>query len=266
MASIAVVGGSGFYEFLEDAEEVKIDTPFGPPSDPVTVGEVAGRPGRLPAPARPRPPVPAAQDPLPRQHVGAALARRAPRPRPDRGRLADPFLRPRHPGHPRPAGRPDHATGCRPITTRAPATCPFADPYCPSLRPAAIATARDSGWVPVGSGTLVVIEGPRFSTRAESLWYAAQGWTLVGMTGHPEAVLARELALCYAPLALVTDLDAGVEEGEGVTQAEVFEVFAANIKRLRDLVAKIIADLPADREDDLCAHALDGLPLPFELP
>jgi 5'-methylthioadenosine phosphorylase len=86
------------------------------------------------------------------------------------------------------------------------------------------------------------------------------------MTGHPEAVLARELALCYAPLALVTDTDAGVEEGEGVTQAEVFEVFAANVKRLRDLVANVIAALPAEREDDLCAHALDDLTLPFELP
>ncbi|MGD0609293.1 MAG: 5'-methylthioadenosine phosphorylase, partial [Streptosporangiaceae bacterium] len=65
---------------------------------------------------------------------------------------------------------------------------------------------------------------------------------------------------------LVTDLDAGLEEGGGVTQAEVFEVFAANIKRLRDLVATIIAALPADREDDLCAHALDGINLPFPLP
>jgi len=143
---------------------------------------------------------------------------------------------------------------------------PFADPYCPSLRSVAIATAHQDGWAPAESGTLVVIEGPRFSTRAESLWFAAQGWTLVGMTGHPEAVLARELALCYTPLALVTDLDAGLEEGEGVTQAEVFEVFAANIKRLRDLVATIIAALPPDREDDLCAHALDGITLPFALP
>jgi 5'-methylthioadenosine phosphorylase len=143
---------------------------------------------------------------------------------------------------------------------------PFADPYCPSLRSAAIQTARKSGWVPAGAGTLVVIEGPRFSTRAESLWFAAQGWTLVGMTGHPEAVLARELALCYTPLALVTDLDAGLEEGQGVTQAEVFAVFAANITRLRDLVATIIAALPAEREADLCAHALDGITLPFELP
>ena len=90
--------------------------------------------------------------------------------------------------------------------------------------------------------------------------------TLIGMTGHPEAVLARELALCYTTLALVTDLDAGLEEGDGVTQAEVFEVFARNMSRLRDLVGEIIESFPDEREDDLCAHALDGIKLPFDLP
>ena len=75
------------------------------------------------------------------------------------------------------------------------------------------------------------------------------------MTGHPEAVLARELALCYIPLALVTDLDAGIEAGEGVTQAEVFEVFAANVARLRDLVAALIAALPARARRRLRARA-----------
>src|SRR5207249_406362 len=91
-----------------------------------------------------------------------------------------------------------------------PVHVPFADPYCPRGRAKAVAAAGASGWPVVDSGTLVVINGPRFSTRAESQWYAAQGWTLVGMTGHPEAALARELALCYTPLALVTDTDAGV--------------------------------------------------------
>ena len=115
------------------------------------------------------------------------------------------------------------------------------------------------------SGTLVVIEGPRFSTRAESRWYAAQGWTLIGMTGHPEAVLARELALCYTTITLVTDTDAGVEEGEGVTHEEVFRVFAANITRLREVIVKTIEDLPLDRACP-CPHALDGLKLPIALP
>jgi 5'-methylthioadenosine phosphorylase len=141
----------------------------------------------------------------------------------------------------------------------------FADPYCPVGRACAVAAARTVGWVPAASGTLVVIDGPRFSTRAESLWYAAQGWTLVGMTGHPEAVLARELALCYTTIALVTDTDAGVEEGEGVSHAEVFEAFAASMPRLRELLLKIIEELPEER-DCPCPHALDGLKLPIELP
>src|SRR5262249_1865099 len=114
-------------------------------------------------------------------------------------------------------------------------------------------------------GTLVVIEGPRFSTRAESRWYAAQGWTLVGMTALPEAVLARELALCYTTLALVTDTDAGVTEGEGVTQEEVVRAFGRNVARPRDLVLAIVKDLPEERTCP-CPSALDGITLPFPLP
>jgi 5'-methylthioadenosine phosphorylase len=265
LASIAVVGGSGFYEFLDGAEEVKIDTPFGPPSDPITVGEVAGkRVAFLPRHGRDHrfPPhkIPYRANMWALRSVGARRV------------LAPSAVGSLTPSYgPGTLVIPDQLvdrTRSREQTYFDEGAChvPFADPYCPSLRPVAIESARDYGWIPAGSGTLVVIEGPRFSTRAESLWFAAQGWTLVGMTGHPEAVLAREMALCYVSLALVTDTDAGVEEGEGVTQAEVFEVFAANIKRLRDLVAGIIAALPAGREDDLCAHALDGLPLPFDLP
>src|SRR5271156_102323 len=264
-ASIAVVGGSGFYEFLSGAEEVKLDTPFGPPSDPIMGGEVAGRRvAFLPRHGR--------AHPVPPHNIPYRAAQWARRSLGVRRVLAPPAVGALTPSYgPGTLVIPDQLvdrTRTREQTYFDQGAChvPFADPYCPSVRPVAIATARASGWVPAGSGTLVVIEGPRFSTRAESLWFAAQGWTLVGMTGHPEAVLARELALCYVPLALVTDTDAGVEEGEGVTQAEVFEVFAANIKRLRDLVARTIAALPAEREDDLCAHALDDLAVPFELP
>jgi len=265
LADIAVVGGSGFYEFLEGAEEVKIDTPFGPPSDPIAVGEVAGkRVAFLPRHGR--------DHRFPPHKIPYRANMWALRSLGVRRVLAPSAVGSLTPSYgPGTLVIPDQLvdrTRSREQTYFDEGAChvPFADPYCPSLRPAAIEAARRYGWIPAGSGTLVIIEGPRFSTRAESLWFAAQGWTLVGMTGHPEAVLARELALCYAPLALVTDTDAGVEEGEGVTQAEVFEVFAANIKRLRDLVARIIAALPAEREEDLCAHALDGLPVPFDLP
>ena len=265
-AGIAVVGGSGFYEFLEDAEEIKVDTPYGAPSDPIAVGEVSGR--RVAFLARhgrdhrfPPHKIPYRANMWALRSLGV------------RRIIAPTAVGSLTPSYgPGTLVVPDQLvdrTRNRVQTYFDEGAChvPFADPYCPVLRAHEIAAARESGWVPAGSGTLVVIEGPRFSTRAESLWFAAQGWTLVGMTGHPEAVLARELAMCYAPLALVTDTDAGVEEGEGVTQAEVFEVFGANIKRLRDLVVRLVASLPPDRdEDDLCAHALDGIRLPFALP
>ena len=92
---------------------------------------------------------------------------------------------------------------------------------------------------------MVVVEGPRFSTRAESQHYAAQGWSLINMTGHPEAVLARELLMCYSAIALVTDMDAGVQSGEGVGQAEVFAMFARNIERLKSILSAALADLPS---------------------
>ena len=142
---------------------------------------------------------------------------------------------------------------------------PFADPYCPHGRARAVAAARDADWALAESGTLVVINGPRFSSRAESRWYAAQGWTLVGMTACPEAVLARELALCYTSLSLVTDTDAGIAEGEGVTQEEVFRAFGQNVARLRELVLAIVAALPGERTCP-CPDALAGITLPFELP
>jgi 5'-methylthioadenosine phosphorylase len=126
-------------------------------------------------------------------------------------------------------------------------------------------TAAERAVTMVDGGTMVVIEGPRFSTRAESKAYAAQGAAVINMTGHPEAVLARELALCYTTIALVTDLDAGVTPTEAVTQEEVFRVFGESIPRLRDTVRRIIAALPTERSCP-CPAALDGIDLPFALP
>jgi 5'-methylthioadenosine phosphorylase len=264
-ASIGVIGGSGFYEFLDGARQVAVDTPFGPPSDQLTIGTVAGRsvaflprhgrdhrypPHRIPYQAN----LWALRSVGVRQvlapsAVGSLTASNGP------GTLVIP-------------DQLVDRTGGRPQTYYSEGGAvhvQFADPYCPVGRSVAAATARADGWPPVTSGTLVVIGGPRFSTRAESRWYAAQGWTIVGMTGHPEAVLARELALCYTSLSLVTDTDAGVEEGEGVTHAEVLAVFAENVTRLRGLLMEIIENLPEDRLCP-CPAALDGLKLPIELP
>jgi 5'-methylthioadenosine phosphorylase len=265
LASIGVIGGSGMYEFLDAADEMVVDTPFGPPSGPLTIGEVAGRrvafvprhgrdhrfpPHRIPYRANlwalrsvgvEQVLAPSAVGSLTMSYEPGTLAV------PDQ--LVD-----------RTSGRAQTF-----YDEGAAVHVQFADPYCPVGRACAVAAARASEWEPVSTATLVIIEGPRFSTRAESRWYAAQGWTLIGMTGHPEAVLARELALCYTTLALVTDTDAGIEEGEGVTQAEVFQVFGENIGRLRNVLVKVIENLPAERNCP-CPHALDGLKLPIQLP
>jgi 5'-methylthioadenosine phosphorylase len=265
LASIGVIGGSGLYEFLSPADEVTVETPFGPPSDRIVIGEVAGRKvAFLPRHGRDHqfPPhrIPyranlwalrslGVRQVLASSAVGSLTSSYGP------GTLAIPDqLVDRTKGRAQTFYDEGGAVHV-----------PFADPYCPRGRATAIAAALASGWVPAESGTLVVIDGPRFSSRAESQWYASQGWTLIGMTGSTEAALARELALCYTTIALVTDTDAGVEEGEGVTHAEVFRAFAENVERLRDLLMRTIGELPAER-DCPCPHALDGIRLPFPLP
>jgi 5'-methylthioadenosine phosphorylase len=136
----------------------------------------------------------------------------------------------------------------------------FADPYCPTLRAAA-------GGLPgvTDGGTMVVIQGPRFSTRAESQWFASAGFSLVNMTGYPEAVLARELEMCYAAIALVTDLDAGIAPGEGVKAVDVFAQFEKNMSLFKDLVGAAIGRVAVDRT---CTHCMPhtGVTLPLQLP
>ena len=105
-------------------------------------------------------------------------------------------------------------------------------------------------------GTVVVLQGPLFSTPAESHHDAQQGWELINMTQHPEAILARELEMCYANISVVTDYDVGViGETEPVSHEEVIKVFQDNLERLRDLLFRMITKLPEQR-DCPCATAL----------
>ncbi|MER6946508.1 S-methyl-5'-thioadenosine phosphorylase [Nonomuraea sp. NPDC000554] len=264
-AEIGVIGGSGFYSLLDDAQEIELSTPYGPPSDVVTVGRIGSRSvAFIPRHGRDHrfPPhhIPyranlwalrslGVRQVLAPSAVGSLRAELGPGAIVVPDQLVD-----------RTSGRPQtyyDEGGAVHVS--------FADPYCPSGRAVAVESARAAGWNTVDGGTLVVIEGPRFSTRAESRWFAGNGWTIVGMTGFPEAVLARELALCYTSLSLVTDLDAGVETGEGVTHDEVLEFFARNVTRMRTLVAEAVEALPSERGCP-CGAALDGIKLPFELP
>ena len=134
----------------------------------------------------------------------------------------------------------------------------FADPYCPTMREVAIAEARARGITVHETGTVVTIQGPRFSTRAESNWFRAQGWEVINMTQYPEALLARELEICYANVSLITDYDVGLgDEVPPVTHEAVIEVFNANNDRLRELLFAMVPAFPQDRTCP-CATALEG--------
>lgn len=266
VAEIGVIGGSGFYSWLDGAHEVAVDTPFGPPSDPPVVGEVAGRRvAFVPRHGRDH------RFPPHRVNYRANLwALRSLGVRQVLGPCAVGSMRTElGPGTlVVPDQLVDRTWGRAHTVYDDPGTVvhvAFADPYCPRGRAAAVRTSAAAGWPAHDGGTLLVINGPRFSTRAESRWHASTGASVVGMTGAPEAGIARELALCYTSVAVVTDLDAGFEAGEGVTHAEVFAVFGRSVERLKSLLVQVVEALPADDECP-CRHAVDGLDLPFELP
>ena len=258
-ADVAVIGGSGFYSFLEDPEDVPVTTPYGEPSAPLALGTVAGRRVAF----------------LPRHGPGHALPPHAINYRANLWALRSVGVRqvlgPCAVGGLRPSVAPgdlvvpdqlvDRTWGRSGSYVESGAVhLPFGDPYCPRLR-ARLATEDGVA----DGGTMVVIEGPRFSTRAESRHYADQGWSLINMTGAPEAALAREMRICYAALALVTDMDAGVEEGGGVGQEEVFAMFARNVERLKGLLARVIGDLP-DPAGCTCDSWAEAIDLTYDVP
>lgn len=260
VADIGVIGGTGFYSFIENAEEHAVETPYGAPSAPVAVGEVAGRRvAFLPRHGK--------HHDFPPHGINYRANLWALRSLGVRQILAPCAVGGlRHEVAPGDVVVPDqlvdrtHRRVTSYVETGA-THLPFADPYCPGVS-AALAGAGDD--ITVG-GTMVVVEGPRFSTRAESVHYAAQGWTLINMTGMPEAALARELRMCYAALALVTDMDAGAESGSGVGQAEVFALFKENLERLTGVLTAAIDGLP-DPEGCTCSTWADGIELTYPLP
>ena len=248
--AIGVFGGSGFYEFLEQAEDVDVDTPFGPTSSPVSVGTVAGhniafiaRHGRQHGYAAHRVPYRANVWAMHSIGVRSIIA-------PCSVGSLQPDI---HPGQlvvvdqlvDRTWGRPDtfHDVGGPhpemgsegPVHHQT-----FGEPFDGVLRNCLLAAGSRMGADMIDGGTMVVINGPRFSTRAESAWFRSNGWHVVNMTGYPEAVLAAELGIRYASVALVTDYDAGVDGYAPVTMAEVFAMMRSNVSRVRNLIVNAI--------------------------
>jgi 5'-methylthioadenosine phosphorylase len=270
-AEIGVIGGSGFYHFLSGSERVSISTPFGEPSDDVVIGDLEGR--RVAFLARHGR---GHRFPPHRVNYRANLwALRSVGVRQVLAPCAVGSLKQEN--GPGTLVVPDQVvdrTWGRAHTVfdgvGAVVHVGFAEPYCPRGRRVVIDAGRAAGESVVDDGTLVVINGPRFSSRAESLWHQQAGWTVVGMTGMPEASIARELAMCFTTVALVTDHDAGVEGGEAVTHAEVLKVFARSIDGLKAVLRSAVALMPAAEDDASatcpCRRSLDGLTLPIDLP
>jgi 5'-methylthioadenosine phosphorylase len=256
-AEIGVFGGSGFYSFLDHVEEREVETPFGAPSAPIAIGDIGGKsvaflprhgknhqfpPHRIPYRAN----VWAMRELGVRRLIGPNASGAL------KGELAlgefvvcDQFVD-------RTSGREDTFYG-GPETTHVSA----ADPFCPELRRLVVETATELG-IPVrDGGAVVVTQGPRFSTRAESRWFQRMGWDVINMTAYPECYLARELELCFVNVSMVTDHDVGVEGQQPVSAETVVRVFNENNERLRQLLFAVIPKI-GPQPDDVCANALRG--------
>ena len=252
-AQVGIFGGSGFYSLLQgNVREVKVDTPYGAPSDVITLGEIGGRrvaflprhgkDHRLPPhEINYRANVWAMKSLGVTDLIGpnacGSLQRHV---RPGDFVICDQFVD-------RTSGRKDTFYD-GPTTTHVSA----ADPYCPILRRHAVDVCRQREISVHDRGTVVVVQGPRFSTRAESRWYTGQGWEVINMTQYPECYLALELEICYVNLSLITDYDAGLvaedPDAKPVTNADVMEVFKANIGALRGVLFQMIETLPDTSE------------------
>lgn len=258
-ADIGVFGGSGFYRFLGNVQEIKVDTPYGAPSDHLAIAEVEGkRVAFLPRHGR--------HHSIPPHKINFRANLWAMK---ELGvtRIISPFAAGSlqahiHPGDfvvvdqyvDRTHGRADTFYEGPVVTHVSPA-----DPYCPTLRQIAIDVIREQGITCHERGTVVVIQGPRFSTKAESQWYTSMGWEAISMTQYPEAYLARELAMCVVGLSLITDYDSGLVMGgqvPPVTTEEVLEVFQRNSERIKSVVLEMIRRIP-DARDCPCPHVLD---------
>jgi 5'-methylthioadenosine phosphorylase len=257
---IAVIGGSGFYQLLENPQFERIETPYGAPSAKIALGKIGDidiaflprhgyehelSPRMVPYKANLW-----ALKSLGVERVIAVTACGSLQKKIKRGDfvVVDQFVdRTRY--------REDtYFSG--PITTH----ISTADPYCQGISKLIVMVGKKLKIKIHPKGTLVVIEGPRFSTRAESEWFTKIGWDIVNMTGYPEATLARELELCYNAIALVTDYDVGIvakEKLNPVSMDEIIKVFKENNEKAQRLVIELIKKIPIERKCE-CGQSLTG--------
>lgn len=245
-ADIGVFGGSGFYSFLENVEEAMIETPFGAPSDNVFIGEIEGKKVAF----------------LPRHHRTHSIPPHKINYRANVWAMkmlgVSSVICPCAAGSLKKEIEPGHFVVCDqwvdrtknrmdtfydgPIVTH---VSP-ADPYTTELRKLAVEACQENNVTVHDGGTVVVINGPRFSSRAESQWFTKMGWDVINMTQYPEAHLVREAGMACVNIALSTDYDSGaVADVPPVSHAQVMDVFAKNIENLRKVLFTLINKIPS---------------------
>jgi 5'-methylthioadenosine phosphorylase len=256
-AEIGIIGGTGLYdpELLKNVEEVTVDTPYGAPSDAITVGELAGRcVAFLPRHGKKHTIRPT--DVNSRANIFALKKLGVQR-----------ILAPSAVGSLKEDYKPgdvvfvdqfiDRTTKREQSFYTGKKVCHIsvAEPMCPELRQTLIAMAKDIGIRAHDTGTYVCIEGPRFSTKAESKLFRSWDADIIGMTLVPECVLAREAELCYASISTVTDYD--VWKDHPVCADEVVATMKASVEKVKRIILKAVARLPKERSCE-CKGALKG--------
>lgn len=255
LAQIGVFGGSGFYKFLDDIQEVRVETPYGMPSDNLFIGKIGNfkvafmpRHGRnhtiLPHLINYRANVWAMKSVGVERVISPCAAGSLQKHvKPGDFVICDQFV--------------DWTDGRKSTFFEGPiVTHPSpADLYCPELRNFVVKTAKELGITVHDTGTIVVINGPRFSTKAESKFFTNQGWEVINMSAFPENYLVKEMDMCPLNISLITDYDAGlVGDVPPVSHHEVMEVFNSNVDKLKKLLFKMIEELPAERKNCDCKN------------
>jgi 5'-methylthioadenosine phosphorylase len=258
-AQIGILGGSGFYSLLENAETVEIETEYGKPSDKVSIGMIGdkkvafiprhGTKHNLPPHKVPyRANIEAFRSLGVTRVIGTGASGSLNRTfRIGQIVFFDQFVN-------MSSGRQDTFFDNDEV-----AHVSSASPYCPGLRARASSTATSLGIDHRDSGTVVVVSGPRFSTRAESQFFANQGFQLINMTQYPEVSLARERGMCYLGIGIVTDYDAGIVTNEGipaVEYSEVLKIFSQNVGKVKSVITELVTSLPNERSCN-CKGSLD---------
>lgn len=262
-AELAIIGGSGFYQLLDDAVDEQVETPYGPPSGPIALGRIGDRevaflprhgPGHVLPPHR----IPYQANMWALRRLGVtrvlspcAVGSLRADVHPGQFVVCDQFVD-------RTWGRPDTYFDGPKVSHVS-----LADPYCPEMRRAATDGLRRNGNTVHPDGTVVVVQGPRFSTRAESAWYRSAGWDVINMTQYPEVALARELGMCYCGVALVTDYDTGVEGVDAidpVSMEAVFAVLGSMVDSVREATRTITGLIPKERSCPCASSAVPDFP------